>query len=622
MQNHVSAHRLLLAALSLSLAGVLSGCGIGALDQSASGTLGITGHVHGGQAAVYGSTIQLYTVGSTGNGSASSPMLTATVQTDVNGFFNITGDYHCTNSTDQVYITSTGGNPGLPAGTNNPALVLLDTIGNCGNLSTISYITINEVTTAAAAWSLAPFISSFDHIGARATNSVGMANAMLGAQQLADPTTGMAATLASNLKVETGKLYALADALASCVNTDGGAGCSPLFIAATPSGGAAPSNTLNAAVNIVLHPGENVAGVFNAITATAPFPTTLAQPPSDWTMSLTVTGAGMSHPTALGVDPLGNVWVANYAGGLSGFTAQGTPLSATPFGLGTTSESYGLAIDPAGNIWVSNEEAPGHSPHKGSVTKFLGVASGTPGTIVQVNNSPYIYDSSITFPYGVAADTNGDIAAANNANSTVTVFNGSGTAIGQGLGGTSLAFPTVVVFDQSHGFWVGNYDGDTITHIAADGTILSNPDCCGGVEGLALDSFGNVWTANQEDSSVSEVANNGSVPLVSDTDGGVSSPSGICVDAAQNVWVSNFYTPTATQSFSELAGNSNTLPAGSGISPETGYGLDAGLDQPFSIVPDATGSLWISNSGSNDLVKFFGLAAPTKTPVSPTPTAP
>src|SRR5579875_1864605 len=132
MPNHVSAPRLLLAALSLSLAGVLSGCGIGAMDTSASGSLAITGHVHGGQAAVYGSTIQLYQVGALGNGSASRPMLTATVQTDANGFFNITGDYHCLNSTDQVYITSTSGNPGLPPGTNNPALALMDTIGNCG----------------------------------------------------------------------------------------------------------------------------------------------------------------------------------------------------------------------------------------------------------------------------------------------------------------------------------------------------------------------------------------------------------------------------------------------------------------------------------------------------------
>ncbi len=622
MPTHVQAHRLLLVAFSLSLAAIVSGCGIGTLDHTAAGALAIKGQVHGGQQGVLGSTIQLYRVGATGNGSASTPMLTTAVQTDVNGFFNITGDYTCASSTDQVYITSTGGNPGLAPGTNNPALVLMDALGNCGNLSTISYITINEVTTAAAAWSLAPFIASYDHIGSSTTNSLGIANAMLGAQQLADPTTGVAATLPSNLSIQSGKLYALADALASCVNTDGGAGCSPLFTAATPSGGTAPSNTLNAALNVALNPGQNVAAVFNAITPTAPFPTTLTQAPNDWTMSLTVAGGGLYRPTALGVDQLGNVWVADYNGGLSGFTPQGTALSASGFGSGTISESYGLTIDPSGSIWVSNEETPSHSPHKGSVTKFLGVSSGSPGTIVTVSGSSYIYDPSIDFPYGIAADTNGDIAAANNGNSTITIFNNAGAAIGAGYGGSSLAFPTVVAFDQTHGVWVGNYDGDTITHIAADGTVLSQPHCCGGVEGLAMDAFGNIWSANQVDSSVSEIANDGSVPLISDTNGGVSSPSGISVDAAQNVWVTNYFTLSGAQSFSELAGNSNALPAGTGISPATGYGLDASLVEPFNIVPDATGSLWISDYGSNTLVKFFGLAAPTVTPVNPRPSAP
>ena len=613
--------RFLLAALSLSLGSVLTGCGIGALTQSTSGALALSGGVHGGQQAVEGSTLQLYRVGNAGNGSAATPMLNALVQTDVNGFFGITGDYTCANSGDQVYIVASGGNPGLAPGTNNAALVMMDALGNCGNLSAVSYITINEVTTVAAAWSLAPFIRSADHIGSTASNNIGMSNAMLGAQQLADPATGLAASLPSNLVTEPGKLYALANALASCVNSDGGMGCSPLLTAATASGGTPPADTLSAAVNIVRNPGTNVAAVFDTITPAAPFPTTLTQPPNDWTMSLTVSGGGMNMPTALGVDALGYVWVTSHSSGvLSGFSSQGAPLSATGYGIGTLGgESFGLAIDPQGNIWVSNEEQPHHSPNSGSLTEFMGFASGAPGTIVQVNGSPYIYDASIDYPFGLAADTNGDIASANYFGSTVTVFNSAGTVIGAGLGGSAnLDFPAALAFDQSHGLWVANTPEDTITHLAADGTVLSRPACCDQSAALAMDAFGNVWSANNGDSSVSEIANDGSVPLVSDTDGGISQPSGIAVDAAQNVWVSNYIDNT----FSELSGNGGSLAPGTGLSPAGGYGLDSSLNSPFSIVPDATGSLWVSSEGTNQVVKFFGLATPTVTPVNPRPSAP
>ena len=43
---------------------------------------------------------------------------------------------------------------------------------------------------AAAAWALAPFATSLTNIAASSTNMQGITNAMLTAQQLADPTTG------------------------------------------------------------------------------------------------------------------------------------------------------------------------------------------------------------------------------------------------------------------------------------------------------------------------------------------------------------------------------------------------------------------------------------------------
>ncbi len=605
-------------ALFASLA--LTGCGIGTTAGPTTSTLQLTGRVHGGQQPVSGSYIQLYTVGNSGNASAAKPMLTAAVFSDTNGDFSITGDYQCSPGDptfgDQVYIVATGGNPGLASGTDNAALVMVAALGACSHLTPSSFITINEVTTAAAAWALAPFASSATQIGASATNEQGIANAILDSQLLASTSTGFAPALPANLSTETPKLYALANALASCVNSDGTTGCTPLFTAATPTGLTAPADTFTAALNIVQHPGQNVAGVFNAIGSDPPFPSTLQQP-SDWTISLTVTGGGLSAPATLAVDAYSNLWVADYNGALSAFTPQGTPFTDTGYGVGTLGESYGLTIDPSNNIWVTNQEIYYHDGTRGSVTAFLGAGSNSIGSFLSGNS--YFADPSIDFPNAIAADPNGTILIANSASSTATLYSSSGQLLQSGLASGASTEPNAITPDLTHGFWLGN-QGATLTHVSSIGTVLAQPSCCDSASALATDSSGNVWVANYGNSSVSEVSNANTVTLTNLTGGGIEDgfPSGIAVDAAQNIWVVNYLGNTLT----ELAGNASSLAAGAALSPSTGYGLDANLSLPFSVAPDPSGNIWVSNFGANTVTMFFGLATPTATPKSPAPTAP
>lgn len=590
--------------------------------------LQVSGQVHGGQQAVIGAQIQLYAVGTTGNGSAATPLLTNPVLSGTNGSFSITGDYTCPSSTTQVYIVATGGNPGLTSGATNHALAMAAALGNCGDLKPTQFITVNEVTSVAAAWALAPFAKSYSSIGASSTNATGMANAFLNAALIANTSVGKTATLPSNLSTETGKIYALADAMASCINSDGGSGCTPLFSAATPSGGTTPSNTFEAILNIVKHPASNVAGVFSAISAQPPFATTLTKAPSDWTLSLTVTGGGLSSPTALALDAQGNVWVADYTGALSAFNPQGTPLSATGFGVGVLSEAYGLTVDATGNIWVTVEEQPHHTPTRGSVVRFLGVSSG--GTL---GSSTVFSDLSIDYPYGVAADPNGNILIANYGNASVTVLNPSTPSYTVYSGSNEFAFPGALAPDGSHGIWVA--DGETsATHVDSSGNLLKVVNCCGESSSLALDSTGNVWVASYlldssniltstDNGSVAELAPDGTVVQDFLTSAGIFKPSGIAVDAAQNVWISNYHSPAgqATQTISELAGSTSSSP-GAALSPAPGLGLDAKMIEPYAIAIDPSGNVWVSNYGSNNVDMFFGLGAPTRTPRPPTPVAP
>lgn len=638
--------QLLISGVLLSSTAFLSGCGIGAVNTSSTGSVAISGIVHGGQNPVTDATIQLYTVGSAGNGSSATPMLTTAVTTTAGGGFSISDDYTCGESSppvtaisggsNQVYIVATDGNPGLSG--NNPAMVLVAALGDCANLPTTKFIEINEVTTAAAVWALAPFMTAstdtvptYRNIGATSSNPLGIQNAFKNAALLADTETGQPTMLPSNLTIETDKLNAFADAIASCVNSDGTTGCDKLFTAATSAGVPRPTDTLTAALDIVTHPGTNVDGVFGAIGGFPPFPTAYTQAPNDWTMSLTVTGGGLDTPSPLGIDSLGNVWVAGQNGPLSAFSPQGTPLSATGFGgTGENSvleQTFGLAIDSGNNIWVTNYNARDNV--QGSVTKFYGSSSGMPGT--PVTTAGY-YDPSIYYPDAIAADTNGNVFIANSESSSATVYTQAGkvytnpdSVYSAGLGTylTPNEQPNAIAVDATHGFWLSGSD-TVVEHISADGTQISAVECCDTPHGVALDASGDAWIANYLGSSFSEVVGDATVPLNQVAVGGLDYPSSVAIDGGQNVWFAN----SGGGSISEIAGGAGTVAAGTALSPTTGvygpggFGLDAALSNPYTIAPDPSGNIWVSNQGYNNLVMFFGLATPTVTPIQPKPAIP
>lgn len=611
--------------------------------------LSLNGRVHGGQQPVVGAQIQLYAAGNSGNGSAASPLLNTTVTSGADGGFSITSDYSCPSATSQVYLVATQGNPGLGSGGNNPALAMMAALGSCGNLTASQNIWIDEVTTVAAAYTLAPFTHDITHIGSSSTNydgtantQSGLMNAFLNAQLIADTTTGNVATLPSNLATEPDKIYALADAVASCINSDGTTGCSPLFTAATPNGGSAPTNTWDALMNIVKNPGNNITGVFNAIGPQPPFSTGLAQAPNDWTLSLTVTGGGVSSPESLAVDSQGNVWVAdynatlvqpNFFGYLSAFSPQGTPLNATGFASTNLYEDFGLAIDPSDNVWVTNEQSPGHNGSQGSLVRFTGVSSGSP-----LGTETVFSDNTINFPYAVAADSNGNIFIANNtvvagvAGTNAVMLNPTTNTYTELAGNGMVGGATAIIPDTAHGVWITSGSDYSVTHINSDGSLAAVVDCCGPTSAVALDTSGKVWMANSIDADVNDDDDNGSVALLGPdgsilqdfiTGGGITDPSGLALDAAGTVWISNLHTTTTLrkETISELSGAGSSSP-GTALSPSTGYGLDANLHLPYGLAVDPSGNVWVSSKGGNDLVMFFGLATPTKTPMAVTPQAP
>ena len=263
-----------------------------------------SGKVYSGQQPISGAIIQLYAAGSTGDGSAATPLLSSTVTTNATGAFSITGLYTCPTPTSLVYLQASGGNPGLTAGTNNTAIALIASLGQCQTLSTSTYVAINEVTTVAAVAALAPYATSPTAIGSSTAHSAALASAFALAAEYASTTTGSApgSGAPAGYSVPAQQINTLANLLAGCVNSAGGSAgdgsnCGNLF--SYSSYGIAPGNVFYALLNILSNPSSNLVALLNLASSMTPYQPALSAPPPNWSVALTTANPTLTVSPAL-----------------------------------------------------------------------------------------------------------------------------------------------------------------------------------------------------------------------------------------------------------------------------------------------------------------------------------
>lgn len=161
--------RFILPVLSTCIALVTAGCGLSQFgaNNAASPSLdgpAITGMAHGGYFPVANAAVTLWYPGVTGYGSAPTPLKSVT--TDSGGNFSFpASSYTCPAADMPVYLTLTGGNPGLTTtgnwdpSTGNSYLALMAAIGPCSGAPS-QVVMINEVTTVASVIATAQFTSA------------------------------------------------------------------------------------------------------------------------------------------------------------------------------------------------------------------------------------------------------------------------------------------------------------------------------------------------------------------------------------------------------------------------------------------------------------------------------
>jgi sugar lactone lactonase YvrE len=581
---------------------LLSGCALGPVAApTPQRGLSLHGNLHGGQQPIAGSHVYLFAANTTGYGQPSVSALNASapgvandsvgayVTTDSTGSFTITGDYTCTPGT-QLYLYALGGNPG--AGINS-AVGLMAVLGECpasgSFLSSVPFILVNEVSTVAAAYSMAGFATDSTRVSSSGTPAakIGLANAFAAASSLVNISTGVALTTTPNGNgaVDNTMVNTIANILAACINSTGASStpCTTLFSNALSGGstGSTPTDTATAAINIAHNPFSNTAALFALVPATVPFVPT--------------------YPSS----------VANF-----GVRIQ----------YGAASNPFGLTIDDTGNVWITTRSNKVKISNSGAI---LAGASGYP----DLPPGGVLFDQN-----GNALSADGDYLYQLSSSGSLTTYPmASGTCTGSAI-------------DASGYIWCNAYDPNTSTNslkkFSPSGTDLNFPNLSPvGNRGFAIDTRGNVWTGDGYHAYGTSMSTSQNVNIVDSFSAG-----SFAVDSAGSVWAAEpatfiirFAYDAPTQSYITTRFTNQCIGYGPGFSPvvidgsgsiwvasgtelcrlandgspmQSSFGYAVTRRYPASLAIDSSGNVWTGDFQENYVIKFIGAATPVVTPVS------
>jgi sugar lactone lactonase YvrE len=570
---------------------------------------------------------------------------TGGVVTDANGNFSITGDFTCPSASTLVAITAQGGNPGLTAGTNNTAIQLIAPLGLCSNLTSSTYVFINEVTTAATAFAMGQYFttvfgsSSTDSFGAPNTTQaqIGITNAYNTLANLVSTITGNAVvtnTLTNSIGTitvtpESAKLYTIANILAACVNSASAtsSNCSTLFGDVVPTSGTTPTDTLQAAVDMSLNPTSNNTGgssanltaLFNLPGTTPPFSGLTVQP-TDWTLGITYGSNSvaasnaflLSAPEEVAIDASGNVWIANYSAVVQTTTGTGasvtelnptgTPLNQVFTTAGQLLAPPSLTIDPVGNVWVPSP----YSASGTTVTSYAGTSvleyttGGATNTYVTGNDPQAVAFDGIGNAFVLEPayknTTNASGTASAGTIEEIPASSATSTVATTIAGGVVTDFSTLAL-DKNYTIWV---DGGGS---ATTGT---------GTAGFAgvYQFLKNTGTGTGYPSAPTATA--ASAALGSDTViASISEPEALTINNNGDVLVSNYGKDT----IGGIAATSTTTLAAAANTPFSD-GSSTAYPAPGQLVVDGAGNIWASQHTAAGAVFAFSAAGVALSPTA------
>ena len=321
--------------------------------------------------------------------------------------------------------------------------------------------------------------------------------------------------------------------------------------------------------------------------------------------------AQLSQPVAITVDHAGNLYIADRASNTVREVVSATGIinnvlsapassggSVTPLAVNVAvtphfNQPSAVAIDASGNVDVLDQATNTVrriSTSTGALTVLAGNAAGLSG---YSGDNGQAINAKLNQPAGMAFDPSGNLFIADTGNQRIRRVDAS-TGIITTVAGTGNA----------------GYTGDGALAMAAQ---LSHPAA------VASDSQGNLFIADSGNAAIrkvdvhtgmiSTVAGTGIVGFSGDNAAAVAAklnqPLGITVDAHDNL----FITDTGNQRIREVTANSaviSTVAGGNqGYSGDGGPSSLANLNQPYATAIDASGNMYIADSGNGVIRKVL-----------------
>ncbi len=300
------------------------------------------------------------------------------------------------------------------------------------------------------------------------------------------------------------------------------------------------------------------------------------------------TSAQVSRPYGVAFDKTGNLYIADPVyGAIRRVTPDG--IISTAFQMPNSGAPTGLAVDSAGNLYIADQwnslvlkVSPG-----GTVINLAGTGTagfsgdGGPAASAQLNA-----------PRGVAVDAGGNLYIADALNNRIrkvssdgiiTTLAGNGSLGYSGDGGLAvnaqLSGPRGLAVDGNGNLFIADFDNNTVRKISASGIITTVAG--NGVAGFSGDGF-------------------------AATKAQLNGPWGVAVDHAGNLFIADSANNrvrkvSSSGIISTVAGNGtapepsfNPMPVGDG-----GPAISSELSSPLGVTVDASGNLYIADSGDN-----------------------
>lgn len=457
----------------------------------------IEGQVQGGGQPIANSTVTLW------EASAGAPKQLAQSKTDGDGRFQVRSE-DASNETI-LYLIAAGGEAKAKTGDgDNPGIVLLSVLGN----DPPEKVVVNELTTVASAYTAARFIDGTSISG----NPLGLRIAAGNAPNLVDPVTGtwgkvLVDPLNSYMTATLATLDTLGSLLTASFTVADDDWRTSFYKAATPTGGATPTNTLEAVAGIAREPWaapKELFALFDQVypqpkdgsRRAAPFVPYLAYAPPDFVLSLCFSGGGNYAAGRLMFDKDGNMWSGqnwmpgsqsgvdiNIGGGVLKMAPNGTALSPAINGfrgMGLDGVGWGTAVSADDKVWVTS--------FNGNI--LVMDRDGQP--LGKEGDLPFKEKLSNLMGVGIAQ--NGDVWVAHAPADQMLLFPGGRLKDGKIVNVKGLASPFDVIVDPQDRVWVSNSQSDTVVRFPADDPTKVETFHVGiSARALALDQKGNLW---------------------------------------------------------------------------------------------------------------------------------